>query len=223
MTKLLISVIVVLASAGSARADIITFFDFNDSNLISDRGQASTITTNFSSTGFAAGSTVNADPDGAGPEPASAAGQALNLAGSANNGRHIQFSVSTLGLSQLQLSFATQRSGTGFNNNELLFSIDGGGSFTSVGFYTPPSSFALQSFNLALFTALENQPSVIFRILLDGASSTTGTNRIDNLLVTGAPASAAVPEPSSLLLLGGGLIGAARAVRRRRRKSGSHA
>ena len=220
MKKLLIATLFVLASAGGARADVITFFDFNDSDLVSDRGQAATITTNFGALGFATGSTAGADPDGAGPEPPSAAGQALNLVGSANNGNHIQFGVSTLGLVPTQLSFATQRSSTGFNSNELLYSLDGGQSFTSVGFFTPPTAFALQTFDLALIVALQNQPEVVFRILLDGASSTTGTNRIDNLLVTGDPLAAPVPEPMSVLLLGAGLLGVARTVRRRSRGGG---
>ena len=220
MTRLLISTIFVLASAAGARADIITFFDFNDSDLVSDRGQSATITTTFGALGFAPGSTVGADPDGAGPEAPSAAGQALNLVGSANNGNYIQFGVSTLGLVPTQLSLATQRSSTGFNNNELLFSLDGGQSFTSVGFFTPPTTFALQTFNLAALAALQNQPEVVFRILLNGASSATGTNRIDNLLVTGDPQSVPVPEPVSVLLLGAGLLGVARTVRRRSRDGG---
>lgn len=215
MKRLFLSSLLVLAAAGAARADVITFFDFNDSNLASDRGQMTTITTNFSSTSFATGSTVNADPDGPGPEPASAAGQALNLTGSANNGSHIQFGVSTVGLSGLQLSFATQRSSTGFNNNELLFSVDGGMTFTSVGFYAPPSSFGLQAFDLSGFGAVNGQASVLFRLVFNGASSTTGTNRIDNLLVSGSPAASPVPEPVAVMLFASGLLGAACSARRR--------
>jgi hypothetical protein len=219
MQRLLLSSFLVLAAAGAARADVITFFDFNDSDLASDRGQMTTITTNFSATTFIAGSTVNADPDGGGPEPASPAGQALNLANSANNGRHIQFGVSTVGLGGLQLSFATQRSAAGFNNNELLFSTDGGTSFTSVGFYNPPTSFALQSFDLSAFTAVNGQAQVIFRLVFNGATS-TGTNRIDNLLVSGSPQTSPVPEPAAMMLFAAGLLGAAGAARRRVRAGG---
>ncbi|HEX7176810.1 MAG TPA: PEP-CTERM sorting domain-containing protein [Pyrinomonadaceae bacterium] len=215
MIKLLTSLIVVLVSAGGARADVITFFDFNDSNLTSDRGQSANITTNFGATAFAAGSTVNADPDGAGPELASTAGQALNLVGSANNGNHIQFGVSTLSLASIQISFAAQRSSTGFNNNELLFSADGGTSFTSAGFFIPAATFGLLAFDLSGFAALDNQAEVIFRIVFNGASSSTGTNRIDNIAVTGTGAAEPVPEPVSVMMLGTGLASAAWSIRRR--------
>jgi len=220
MIKLLTSLIVVLVSAGGARADVITFFDFNDSNLTSDRGQSATITTNFGSTGFAAGSTVNADPDGAGPELASTAGQALSLAGSANNGNHIQFGVNTLSLTAVQISFAALRSSTGFNNNELLFSADGGANFTSGGFFSPQTTFELVAFDLSGFAALDNQADVIFRIVFNGASSSLGTNRIDNFAVTGTAAAAPVPEPVSLMMMGTGLAGVAWSIRRRGRGVG---
>lgn len=211
MRQLTLSLILAWSCATAARADLVTFFDFNDSDLASDRGQATSLTTNFTSTSFAAGSAVGADPDGPGPETASAAGQALNLAGSANNGRHVEFALSTASLTAIQITFAAQRSGTGFNNNELLFSVDGGASFTSAGLFNPPTTYGLVAFDLSAFTVLDNQPGAIFRLVFNGATSATGTNRIDNFAVTGA----AVPEPLSLMLLGTGLAGVAWRLRRR--------
>lgn len=211
MRSLLLSLILASAAAAGARADVITFFDFNDSDLAADRGRPASITTSFASTGFAAGTGLGADPDGPGPEPASAAGQALNLSGSANNGRHVEFAVSTAGLGSIRVSFAAQRSSTGFNQNELLFSIDGGASFVSAGFFSPPTTFGLFAFDLGGFTALDDRPSAVFRVVFNGASGATGTNRLDNLAVTGTP----VPEPLSLMLLGSGLAGTAWRMRRR--------
>src|SRR5689334_1557476 len=102
----LISVILLLflASAG-AQANEIAIWNFNDSNLVVDHG-AGLLTTDIIAANvlFAAGTTNNA-------RLADAAGQALSLqggSGTANNGRNLTFNVSTVGFSNIVVSFATQ-------------------------------------------------------------------------------------------------------------------
>jgi hypothetical protein len=144
-------------------------------------GVTATMTTNFPTTGSAAlvsfaGSTVNADSS-------DAAGAALSVVGSANNGDSITFAVSAGTYSSLQVSFATQRTSTGYTGNQFQYSLDGT-TFTNFGAaYVPASSFAVQSFDLTSITGLNNDASAAFRIVFNGASSTSGNNRIDNLVV----------------------------------------
>ena len=193
----------------TARADEIAIWNFNDSNLIVDHG-AGTLVTSFTSIGFAAGTTTNArlgDP----------AGLALNLTNQINNGQNITLSVSTVGFSNVMVSFATQGSGTGFNSNQFQYSLDG---VTFVNFgapYDPPLAFGPSPvvFDLSSITGLNNNASAAFRIVFNGASSATGTNRIDNLVVEGTPVTTPIPEPASILLLGLGLISTI-AMRRQR-------
>jgi hypothetical protein len=55
---------------------------------------------------------------------------------------------------------------------------------------------------------LNNNPNAAFRIVFNGATSSTGNNRIDNIVVEGASASvASIPEPMTALLLLSGLGG----------------
>jgi hypothetical protein len=175
-----------------ADAQLVTYFNFNDSNLASDGGQASTITSDFDpNVGFSAGTTLNAlpgDPDG----------QALTLqngTSGANNGRFIQFGFSTVGLTDLALSYATSRSSSGFTNQVFSYSTDGV-SFTPFGAAVLPTTttFGLASFDLSAVDAIENQASVTFRLTFSGGSTdiAIGTNRIDNIQVT------AVPEPGTV-------------------------
>ena len=175
-----------------------------------------TLSSNFNPANllFAAGTTNNA-------RLGQPAGQALSLqagTGTANNGRHITFNVSTLGFSNIVVSFATQGTSTGFNSNQFQYSLDG---ITFVNFaaaYTPASAFGSVPlvFSLASVAGLDNNPDAAFRILFNGASSATGTNRIDNFVVEGTAATTSVPEPMSAILLLSGLSGLY-AVRKRKR------
>lgn len=186
------------------RADEIAVWNFNDSDLAVDHG-AGTLSTNFNLLNVVftlGGSTTNArfgDP----------AGQAMTLQGgtsNGNNGRFLELAVSTVGFGNIVISFATQATGTGFNSNQLQYSLDG---VNFVGFaapYAPPATFGLITFDLSSITGLNENPNAAFRIIFNGASSASGNNRIDNLVVEGQ--STAVPEPTSLMLLGLGLSGA---------------
>ena len=194
----------------AARADEIAIWNFNDSDLTVDHGTGSLITT-FPLFGFAAGTSVNArlgDP----------ALQALSLSGIANNGQSITFSLSTLGFGDIRVSFATQRTSTGFNSNQFQYSLDG---LTFINFqapYNPAATFSLIAFDLSSVTGLNNNPNAAFRIIFNGATSSTGNNRLDNLVVEGTSLeSTPVPEPASLVLLATGLGGllSARRVRRK--------
>jgi hypothetical protein len=197
-----------------AQADEISVWNFNDSDLMVDHGTG-TLSTTFNPVNvlFAAGTTNNArlgDP----------AGQALSLqsgTGNGNNGRNITFNVSTLGFSGIIVSLATQGTATGFNLNQFQYSLDGLNFIDFGSAYTPLVAFGATPiiFNLSSIAGLNNNPNAAFRIVFNGATSATGNNRIDNLVVAGDPAEATVPEPTALLLLGSGLTTLVSILRRK--------
>jgi hypothetical protein len=218
----LISLILLLFLASqAAQANEIAIWNFNDSNLIVDHGTG-VLTTDIIAANvlFAAGTTNNArlgDP----------AGQALSLQGgssTANNGRSLTFNVSTLGFANIVVSFATQGTSTGFNNNQFQYSLDG---VTFVNFgppYVPATAFGSVPlvFTLSSIVGLNDNANAAFRIIFNGASSATGTNRIDNFVVEGTPSGtpepSGVPEPTTAALLLSGLSGLYGLRKRRRQK-----
>src|SRR5688572_23472888 len=120
--NLICAVLIFLAASQSAIADELAVWNFNDSNLNVDGGNG-TLTSNIIAANilFAAGTTNNA-------RLGDIAGQALSLqggTGTANNGRNLTFNVSTLGFSNIVVSFATQGTSTGFNSNQFQYSLDG--------------------------------------------------------------------------------------------------
>jgi hypothetical protein len=199
----LICVVALLAAtAPAALADELAIWNFNDSDLTVDHGNG-TLSSNLNVANilFAAGTTNNA-------RLGDAAGQALSLQGgtsTANNGRNVTFNVSTLGFSNIVVSFATQGTSTGFNSNQFQYSIDGN-TFVNFGApFTPATAFGSVPlvFSLASIAGLNDNPNAAFRIVFNGATSSTGTNRLDNFVVEGTPSG--IPEPTSAILLLTGL------------------
>src|ERR1044072_9384783 len=205
--NLICAVLLFLAASQAANADELAVWNFNDSDLNVDHGSG-TLTSNLIAANilFAAGTTTNA-------RQGDTAGQELSLqggTGTANNGRNITFNVSTVGFSNIIVSFAAQGTSTGFNSNQFQYSLDGI-SFIDFGSpYVPATAFGSVPlvFSLAAIAGLNDNPNAAFRIIFNGASSATGNNRIDNIVVEGtAFESSTIPEPASVLLLLSGLGG----------------
>lgn len=217
--NLICAVLMFMAASQAALADELAVWNFNDSNLNVDHGTG-TLTSNFNIVNilFAAGTTNNA-------RQGDAAGQALSLQGGtgvANNGRNITFNVSTVGFSNIVVSFATQGTSTGFNSNQFQYSLDG---INFVDFgppYVPATTFGAVPlvFSLATIAGLNNNPDAAFRIVFNGATSSTGSNRIDNFVVEGT--SETIPEPTTALLLLSGLGGLYKLKRRRTTNAQKH-
>ena len=213
----ILAMLVFVAGLDSVNADEIAVWNFNDSDLVVDHG-VGTLTSNIVVTNiqFGAGTTNNA-------RLGDLAGQALSLhggTGTTNNGRNITINVSTVGFANIVFSFATQGTGTGFNSNQLQYSLDGINFIDFGSPYVPAAAFGSVPivFTLSSIVGLNNNPNAAFRIVFNGATSSTGNNRIDNVVVEGT--STTIPEPTTAVLLFTGLTGLL-GLKRKRRKAAS--
>jgi hypothetical protein len=201
MRLLIVPVVSAIISAccGQCQATLVAHWNFNSydgdaSTIASDSGSATITITGFPATNLNnfAGTLVNA----VGVDPA---GASLSLLSDANNLDFLEFTINLAGFENPIISFATQRSSLGFNNNSLGYSVNGGGSFATV--FTgivPASSYATQTFDFSSENALDGLPSVVFRYTFDGATDNSGNNRIDNLQINAT----AIPEGSAFLFGG---------------------
>ena len=213
----ILALLVFVAGLDSVNADEIAIWNFNDSDLVVDHG-GGTLTSNFVATNiqFGAGTTNNA-------RLGDLAGQSLSLqggTGTTNNGRNITINVSTAGFANIVFSFATQGTATGFNSNQFQYSLDGINFIDFGSPYVPAVAFGAVPvvFTLSSIVGLNNNPNAAFRIVFNGATSSTGNNRIDNVVVEGT--STTIPEPTTAVLLFTGLTGLI-GLKRQRRKVAS--
>ncbi|MBX3378697.1 MAG: hypothetical protein KF805_01260 [Phycisphaeraceae bacterium] len=205
-----------LAIGSAAEASVVlAHYGFDNSSLSANIGAGTANVVGTSS--FFAGTTLGLP--GSGSPPGSPSGQsgmnAIAIVGP--SGGSITIALSTMNYTNIAFSFAAQRTGTGGANTMVEYSLNGS-DFTSLGTIVPGASspgFAGASINPSdyffSFNALgaANKANVFFRLTAAGASSGSGNQRFDNLVVEGD----LVPTPGSFALIGlGGLI----ASRRRR-------
>lgn len=124
-------------------------------------------------------------------DTATAGGGSFSIQGglnNGNNGAHLNLSVSMANRQNPVLSYATQRTSTGFNVHQISYSTNGT-AFTvfRTDTLTGSGSFGVRTVDFTGVTALANASNVTFRITFLGATAATGNNRVDNITITAAP------------------------------------
>ncbi len=205
------------ALAPKANADVLVYFNFEDSTLGGPADFTSdvvgfpdfnpggglvltTITTTATVTASVDGFLLNrtaGDIDNADP------GLAVGFRTTpVDNGSYIQFGLDATFFANMSLSFAYTTAGNGFDTVELQYSIDGGTTFTSVGSQPMLTGGQPNLITFGVPAGADNQPNLVLRLLFNGGTS-QGQNLqtiIDNIQLNGS----IVPEPATL---GGGLLG----------------
>ena len=191
--------------------------------LDGSHGSSEWLTSNEIS-GFA-GTSVNASEGFATVNVGPSALALIAGAGTAANGNQAVFKFSMAGYEALTISMAAQRTSTGFATQLWEYSLDGS-SYQAIGTLsagstagTITSTYAGSgALGFAAFDGLNDVENAYVRVTFDGATSSTGNNRIDNIQFNAAeiPVLAmSIPEPSCMVLLGAG--GALALFRGRRR------
>jgi len=209
----------VTAVCGGAEAAVVAYWNFNSltaapgtATVISADQGAGTIFANGSN-GSSAWTSLNSNPqltaflgvslNALGADPA---GNALAPANSSSNGQSITISFDMTGLANLSVSYATRGTSTGFNSQSWAASVDGV-NFVNIQQVTGTTSSTWSVVTLPTITMLDGSAVAFLRITFQGASSTSGNNRIDNLQLNAD----VIPAPGAMALLGvAGLIGSRR-------------
>lgn len=203
------SLFAVAICAGHASADVVAYWNFNSGNtgtansewqpgpVSASQGAGSIVMGGWGGTTSSfAGTTINTlNSDVSGGSLSLVAGGATG-GPYPGNGTYIELRFSMAGYEDLEISFATRGTSTGFDTGVWSYSADGV-SYTQFGSNTATRSTAFAQVAPFGTPALDNVATAFLRYTLSGATSNSGNNRIDNLQLTATIS--AVPEASSFL------------------------
>ncbi|MGA1266859.1 MAG: MYXO-CTERM sorting domain-containing protein, partial [Phycisphaerales bacterium] len=140
-----------------------------------------------------------------------AAGGSFSIQGgtaNGNNGAYLQFQLDMSGFTGLDISYATRGTSTGFSSQAWSWSTDGV-NFTTFETVTGTNNSTFSVKTLATLSAVDGAATAFLRVTFDGAASSTGNNRLDNMQFNAT----AIPAPGAVAL-----VGLAGLVTTRRRK-----
>lgn len=110
------------------------------------------------------------------------------------NGKKMVFKFSMSGRKDLVVSYAAQKTTTGFTTHLWETSQDGSNWITAETKTIAATSFALTT--LTTITSLDNASTAYLRLTVTGATNATGNNRIDNIQLNAASSGGVAPTVS---------------------------
>jgi len=108
-----------------------------------------------------------------------------------NNGRHFIITLPTTGYENIVLSYATQRTNTGFTSQQILYSLNGTDFTDFITITDIPAAFAVRTVDFSGISGVNDNANFTVKIILDGISSSAGNNRFDNIALRGTEIGAA--------------------------------
>ena len=121
------------------------------------------------------------------PRDTKVSGAALSLANMSANGYNVIFKFSTKDFAKIQMNFATRGTAKGFTVHKWAYSTDGT-NFTDIkteNTANPTSTWKSRTLDLSAIEAIEDQEVVYLRLNIDSATTATGNNRLDNIVLSG--------------------------------------
>lgn len=117
------------------------------------------------------------------PRDNPSASQAVAIASTSANGKSVVFKFSMAGFQNLQLSYAQRGTATGFSTETWSYSTDGV-NFTELETIngTNVTTFTLREVDFTSATTLNDAADVYIKLTVDGCTSGSGNNRIDNVV-----------------------------------------
>ncbi len=126
------------------------------------------------------------------PRATKVAGNALALINSSANGKAIVFKFSMANFKDPILTYAAQRTSSGFTTETWAYSLNGT-SFTdivAISGTSIPSAFGtiVQTVDMSTINTIDGAAVVYLRMTVIGATSSSGNNRLDNFVINATPA-----------------------------------
>lgn len=108
-----------------------------------------------------------------------------------NNGAYFTLNASTEGYDNIVLTYPTRRTSTGFTSQEVKYTVNGTDWVTKQtvdvsGFENAWVAGQMVTVDFTGVAGVANNPNFAIRVVLNGASSASGNNRIDNIRITAA-------------------------------------